>query len=309
MRKRDVYYWQERSILKDFDEEWKEHLVFKIIDENGKTGIGASTPNKEFGETFKTSMAIVESLRKVTENFEDLNNIVEFENTINSIIKKDMAAKTTVLLAVYDYISNKNNVNIEKLYFDLKNIHKKQYIERIIINKNFKFFEPKNSTIKLDIKKYLDVDQLIKIIKLYKNYQIIIDFSGLYNIFELNYIMKNIKNSNIFALEQPLKYGQEFQISKFSNKGYKIYWDESFNNLIDYNRIKNYSDGFVFTLSKLESLYNISNLLKFIKNEGYETIISSEIEHPINLEWSKKISNAFDIIDLNFLKYITKTNK
>ncbi|KLO23628.1 hypothetical protein X274_06095 [Marinitoga sp. 1155] len=29
-RKRDVYYWQERSILKYLKKEWIEHAVFKI---------------------------------------------------------------------------------------------------------------------------------------------------------------------------------------------------------------------------------------------------------------------------------------
>ncbi|MGM0640611.1 MAG: hypothetical protein ACQESN_04200 [Thermotogota bacterium] len=309
MRKRDVYYWQERSILNKLDQEWKEHLVFKIIDENEIQGIGASTPNKEFGETFKTSMAIVESLRKITENFHDLKYLVEFENKINSFIKKDMSAKTTVLLAVYDYISKRNNINIEHFYFDFNSKHKKVNFERIFLNENFEFIPSKNKKIKLDIKNYIETDKLIETISLYKDKELILDFSGLYSSFELDYLMKKLENLNIVALEQPTKHAQEKQMKKFLKKGYKIYWDESFHNIADLDRIKDYSTGFVFTLSKMSSLSKISNLLKLVQFKGYETIISSELEHPINLDWSNKISKAFDIIDLNFSKYIKKTNK
>src|SRR6056297_1775838 len=164
MRKRDVYYWQERSILQNLDQEWKEHLVFKIIDNEGIEGIGAATPNNQFGETFKTSMAIVESLRKITENFENMNDIIEFENNVHSIIKKDMSAKATVFLSVYDYISNKNNIKLENYYFDLNNNHKKDYFERIFIDKNLKTLKLENENIKLDIRKYTKPDDLINII-------------------------------------------------------------------------------------------------------------------------------------------------
>ncbi len=309
MRKRDVYYWQERSILQNLDQEWKEHLVFKIIDNEGIEGIGAATPNNQFGETFKTSMAIVESLRKITENFENMNDIIEFENNVHSIIKKDMSAKATVFLSVYDYISNKNNIKLENYYFDLNNNHKKDYFERIFIDKNLKTLNLENDNIKLDIRKYTNPDDLINIIKKYSNKNLIIDFSGLYNSFELDYILKNTKNINIIALEQPFEFGQEHQAKKYINKGYKIYWDESFHNLIDFDRINKYSTGFVFSISKMSSLWNISSLLKYINAKGFETVISSEIEHPTNLKWSEKISQAFDIIDLNFSKYIKATNK
>jgi len=309
MRKRDVYYWQERSVLQNLGQEWREHLVFKIIDDEEITGTGAATPNKEFGETFKTSMAIVESLRKITENFENMNNIIEFENNVHSIIKKDMAAKATIFLSVYDYISNKNNLKIENYYFDLKNNHQKEYFERVFIENNFETLKSENENIKLDIKKYTKPDDLIKIIKKYHEKNIIIDFSGLYNSLELNYILKSTRDINIVALEQPFNFGQEYQAQKYMNEGFKIYWDESFHTLIDFDRIHKYSTGFVFSISKISSLSNISSLLKYVKTKGYETIISSEIEHPANLMWSKKISNAFDIIDLDFSKYVKETNK
>ena len=91
--------------------------------------------------------------------------------------------------------------------------------------------------------------------------------------------------------------------------GYKVYWDESFHNIFDFYRIKDYSTGFVFSISKMASLSNISTLLRYVKENGFETIISSKLEHPINLKWSNKISNAFDITDLNYSKYIKTTNK
>lgn len=309
MRKRDVYYWQERSILNNLNEEWKEHLVFKIIDNQKIEGIGAATPNKEFGETFKTSMAVVESLRKITENFENMNNIIEFEKIINSQIKKDMAAKAAVFLSIYDYISNKKNIKLENYYFDLNEDHKKEYFERIFIDKNHKISDSKNENIKLDIKNYIKPDDLLKIIKHYSDKNLIIDFSSLYNSLELKYIINKTKNFKIVALEQPFEIGQEFQAKKYINEGYKIYWDESFHNFIDFDRIHEYSTGFVFSISKMSSLYNISNLLNYTKSKGYEAIITSEIEHPINLMWSKKISKAFDVIDLDFLKNVKETNK
>jgi hypothetical protein len=59
----------------------------------------------------------------------------------------------------------------------------------------------------------------------------------------------------------------------------------------------------------MASLLNISTLLRYVKENGFETVISSKLEHPINLKWSNKISNAFDITDLNYSKYIKTTNK
>jgi len=309
MRKRDVYYWQERSILNKLDQEWKEHLVFKIIDDEEITGTGAATPNKEFGETFKTSMAIVESLRKTTENFDDLNNIIDFENNVHSLIKKDMAAKTTVFLAVYDYISNKNKINLENYYFNLNDHHKKDSYERIIINENTKNKVSESQNVKLDVESYVVPEKLIEIINNFDNSNITVDFSGLYNPFEIDFIIKNINNSRPINLEQPFKYGQEHIAKEYLNMGHKVYWDESFHNIFDFHRIKKYSTGFVFSLSKMASLLNISTLLRYVKENGFETVISSKLEHPINLKWSNKISNAFDITDLNYSKYIKTTNK
>ncbi|NUU97854.1 hypothetical protein [Marinitoga sp. 1138] len=308
-RKRSVYYWQERSILKYLNKEWIEHAVFKIESE-GVEGIGAGTPNPDFGETYKTTMAIIEKMRKLTEEWEDLNNYADFEKVMNQIVKFDMSSKTAVELSIADYILNSKSLDLSSVLFS-KNKNNTE-IFKIYFHKNMSyavFGEIKFPEIlKIEFLEKMDFEEIEKYKKFVDKYPIWLDFKGLYNHYEIKQILKIFKNDNIVALEQPLPVGNESAVVDLLGN-YDIFWDESFKTLQDIFKLKDYATGFVFEITKFGGLLKTAEYLNVIRDIGLETVISSRIEHPLNLKWAKKIQKSFDYIDLNYEHYIEKTSK
>ncbi|MBM7559522.1 hypothetical protein [Marinitoga litoralis] len=307
-RKRDVYYWQERSITKYLKNEWVEHAVFKI-DSNGVEGIGAGTPNPDYGETYKTTMAIIEKMRKLTENWTDLNDYAEFEKEMNNIVKFDMSSKTAVEIAIADYILNSKELDLSKILFSKNYINESMKKIYVFNDMDYDVFEEiVDSKVKIEFLEKLNNEEIKKLKEKIEKYNVWIDFKGIFNHFELKKILDSFKNINIIAIEQPLPVGNEHAIKDLLFK-YPVFWDESFKNISDVIRLREYSTGLVFELTKFGGLMKTAEYLNFVRDIGLETMISSRIEHPITLNWSKKIMNSFDYIDLDYDHYIIKTSK
>lgn len=307
-RKRDVYYWQERSITKYLKNEWVEHAVFKI-DSNGVEGIGAGTPNPDYGETYKTTMAIIEKMRKLTENWTDLNDYAEFEKEMNNIVKFDMSSKTAVEIAIADYILNSKELDLSKILFSKNYINESMKKIYVFNDMDYDVFEEiGDSKIKIEFLEKLNNEEIEKLKRKIEKYNVWIDFKGIFNHFELKKILDSFKSINIIAIEQPLPVGNEHAIKDLLYK-YPVFWDESFKNISDVIRLREYSTGLVFELTKFGGLMKTAEYLNFVRDIGLETMISSRIEHPITLNWSKKIMNSFDYIDLDYDHYIIKTSK
>jgi L-alanine-DL-glutamate epimerase-like enolase superfamily enzyme len=307
-RKRDVYYWQERSITKYLKNEWVEHAVFKI-DSNGVEGIGAGTPNPDYGETYKTTMAIIEKMRKLTENWTDLNDYAEFEKEMNNIVKFDMSSKTAVEIAIADYILNSKELDLSKILFSKNYINESMKKIYVFNDMDYDVFEEiGDSKIKIEFLEKLNNEEIKKLKEKIEKYNVWIDFKGIFNHFELKKILDSFKSINIIAIEQPLPVGNEYAIKDLLYK-YPVFWDESFKNISDVIRLREYSTGLVFELTKFGGLMKTAEYLNFVRDIGLETMISSRIEHPITLNWSKKIMNSFDYIDLDYDHYIIKTSK
>ncbi|WGS64047.1 enolase C-terminal domain-like protein [Marinitoga aeolica] len=308
-RKRDVYYWQERSILKYLKEEWIEHAVFKI-DSNGVEGIGAGTPNPDYGETYKTTMAIIEKLRKLTEEWKNLNDYAEFEREMDNIVKFDMSSKTAVEIAIADYILNAKELDLSKILFSESG--ENQEMKKIYVHKDmgYAIYEEiyDASTIKIEFLEKINLEELEILRANIEKYNVWIDFKGLFNHYEVRKILNIFEGINIIAIEQPLPVGSEFAAKDLLMK-YPIFWDESFKNVHDILKLKNISTGLVFELTKFGGLLKTSEYLKLARRIGLETMISSRIEHPITLKWAKKIKNSFNYIDLDYEHYIEKTSK
>lgn len=306
-RKRDVYYWQERSVLKYLKHEWVEHAVFKI-DSNGIEGIGAGTPNPDFGETYKTTMAIIEKMRKLTENWENLNEYAEFEREMNNIVKFDMSSKTAVEIAITDYILNSKGLDMSKVLFPKKALNEK--MKKIYVYKDMGYAiygEIYDTfTVKIEFLEKLSLEGLEILRANIEKYNVWVDFKGLFNHYEVKKILDVFKGMNIVAIEQPLPVGSEFAAKDLP---YPIFWDESFKNIQDIMRLKGISTGLVFELTKFGGLLKTSEYLKMVESFGLETMISSRIEHPITLNWARKIEQSFDYIDLCYEHYIEKTSK
>jgi len=311
-RKRDVYYWQERSILKNIDEEWKEHIVFKIIDKDGYEGSGAATPDENYGETFKTAMAVVEGLRKLAENYNDLGFISDFQQEMDNFVKYDKTAKTAVFLAICDYISNKKDIDITKALFPVKSGYSKELL-RFYWKKDIDitpFINKKDFYgIKVEFLEKPENDDLINILSSNEDAKFWFDFRGSLNHFELRNIEGILNNyNNVIALEQPLPVFKEFNLNNIKRK-YPIFWDESLQRVEDILRLKDCGTGFVFDITKFGGILNIYQALSIAKSYGLETVLSTRLEHPLNVVWSEKIKNSFDVSDLNISHYIEKTSK
>jgi L-alanine-DL-glutamate epimerase-like enolase superfamily enzyme len=311
-RKRDVYYWQERSILKNIDEEWKEHIVFKIIDKDGYEGSGAATPDENYGETFKTAMAVVEGLRKLAENYNDLGFISDFQQEMDNFVKYDKTAKTAVFLAICDYISNKKDIDITKALFPVKSGYSKELL-RFYWKKDIDitpFINKKDFYgIKVEFLEKPENDDLINILSSNEDANFWFDFRGSLNHFELRNIEGILNNyNNVIALEQPLPVFKEFNLNNIKRK-YPIFWDESLQRVEDILRLKDCGTGFVFDITKFGGILNIYQALSIAKSYGLETVLSTRLEHPLNVVWSEKIKNSFDVSDLNISHYIEKTSK
>ncbi|KAF2956587.1 enolase C-terminal domain-like protein [Marinitoga sp. 38H-ov] len=308
-RKRDVYYWQERSVTKYLKNEWVEHAVFKI-NSQGIEGIGAGTPNPDYGETYKTTMAIIEKMRKLTENWEDLNEYAEFEKEMNNIVKFDMSSKTAVEIAIADYILKSKNIDLAKILFSKRLMNENMIKVYVYSNMDFNVFNEVEcgSILKIEFLEKVDIKELNELKEKIKGYNIWIDFKGLFDHYEMRRVLNLLKDLKIVALEQPLPVGNELAVKDIMYK-YPIFWDESFKNLNDILRLKDYSTGLIFEITKFGGLIKTSEYLNLARDIGLETVISSRIEHPITLNWAKKIMNSFNYADLDYSHYIIKTSK
>ncbi|GAB6189903.1 dipeptide epimerase [Marinitoga arctica] len=308
-RKRDVYYWQERSVLKHLNKEWIEHAVFKI-DHNGVEGLGAGTPNSDYGETYKTTMAVIEKMRKLTEEWGDLNEYAEFEKNMNEIVKFDMSSKTAVEIAIADYILNSKGLDLSKILFSKKDLNEEMKKLYIYKEMGYAIYDKLIDAlvVKIEFFEKLSLEELEILKANIDRYKIWIDFKGIFNHYEVKKILEVFKDVDIVAIEQPLPVGNEFAVKNFLAK-YPVFWDESFKTLQDIIRLKDISTGLVFEITKFGGLLRTSEYLKVAENLGLETMISSRIEHPITLNWAKKIKNSFDYIDLDYEHYIEKTSK
>ncbi|HOO74691.1 MAG TPA: hypothetical protein PLS66_05320 [Tepiditoga sp.] len=308
-RERDVYYWQERSDIDILGYEWKEHIIFKIIDKEGFSGIGAATPDELYGETFKTSMAIVESLRRLTEKFYNLSFLEDFDDLMEKTVKKDMAAKCAVSLAVCDYMTGKKGLDITDILFPTRKI--KQYsFKKIIVKKetDLSKYNLKNEKIKFEIFEEEDIDFITDFINKFESDCKIIDFRASFDTFDVKHILKKCDKNNIFAIEQPSKRGHEKNSEIFKNS-YNIYWDESVENTEDIIRLSKLSSGYITDITKFGGILGIYKAFTLIQSYGKDSIISTRIEHPENIKWTKKISRSFGITDTDIEKYILKTSK
>ena len=308
-RKRDVYYWQERISLKNMDVQWQESTVFKIADEKGIEGIGAATPNNYFGETFKTTMAVIEHLRNLIENENEIDKIQNVEDKMSKAIKRDNAAKTAVGLALCDYINKKYEFDIVNILFP---VDQKEFQEKL-----FRVFWKENLNITDMINNYYNKDYILKIEFLEKptiqdffnlsqiliGKKIWLDLKGLFNFHELNKILEILKDVKIVSLEQPLERNKESKIMEFLEK-YQIFWDESIESENDILRLYNMCNGVVLDITKVGGILNMKKLFDLSNSLNLQTVISSRLEHSINIYWSNKIKNAFDFVDLNFEHYI-----
>ncbi len=281
-RKRDVYYWQERTILKNLNMEWQEHAIFKFIDKQGIQGVGAATPNYYFGETFKTTMAILELIRDLFEMEDDIENIPNIEEKFNEKIKRDNSSKTAVFLAIFDYLTNKYNYDPINLLFPTKKGISQESLFRIFWKKDTNIFD-----LLPEIQKD---EEIVKIEFLEKPLLI-------------RHILKFLKTSEILALEQPTPKYKENTLSNLQID-YPIFWDESIEQPEDIIRVSNIASGVVLDITKVGGLTNLKKHYDLANTLNLETVISTRIEHPINLNWSNKIKKAFDIIDLNIDHYI-----
>ncbi|RAO98926.1 hypothetical protein PW5551_06930 [Petrotoga sp. 9PW.55.5.1] len=308
-RIRDVYYWQERTLLKNLNIEWQEHALFKIVDKNGNYGVGAATPDPFYGETFKTTMAILELLRDLIENTENIENIPDIEKKVNEKIKKDNTSKTAIYLAIYNYINNKYNFEITNLLFPSNNNQFQETLFRVFWKKDVNLFDvvnniqKNNQIIKIE---YLEKPSELDIkdtLKIFRNTKLWIDFNGLLNYHELKQVLNQLKNYNVVALEQPLAKNKE-SILKNTEVGYPIYWDESIEQSEDILRLSEITNGIVVDITKVGGLTNLKKIYDIANTLNIETVLSTRIEHPLNLEYSNKIKNAFDIVDLDIKHYL-----
>lgn len=311
-RKRDVYYWQERTILKNLNIEWQEHAMFKFIDKQGIQGVGAATPNYYFGETFKTTMAILEMIRDLFEMEDDIENIPNIEGKINEKIKRDNSSKTAVFLAIFDYLSSKYNYDPTKLLFPNKKSISQESLFRIFWKKGINIFnllpeiQNDGEIIKIEFLEKPSLSELEKTMKLFKSKKLWIDLKGLFSQHEIRHILKLLKHSEILALEQPTPKYKENTLGNL-HIPYPIFWDESIEQPEDIIRVSNIATGIVLDITKVGGLTNLKKHYDLANTLNLETVISTRIEHPINLNWSNKIKNAFDIIDLNIGHYIANS--
>ena len=308
-RKRDVYYWQERTILKNLNMEWQEHAIFKFIDKQGIQGVGAATPNYYFGETFKTTMAILELIRDLFEMEDDIENIPNIEEKFNEKIKRDNSSKTAVFLAIFDYLTNKYNYDPINLLFPTKKGISQESLFRIFWKKDTNIFDllpeiqKDEEIVKIEFLEKPLLSEFEKILKLFKNKKLWIDLRGLFPQHEIRFILKLLKSSEIMALEQPTPKYKENTLSNLQIN-YPIFWDESIEQPEDIIRVSNIASGVVLDITKVGGLTNLKKHYDLANTLNLETVISTRIEHPINLNWSNKIKKAFDIIDLNIDHYI-----
>ncbi len=309
-RERDVYYWQERTLLKNLDTEWIEHVLFKIVDKDNIEGIGAATPYIYFGQTFKSTMAILEELREFIENVPEIENIQTIENIIDKLIKNENTAKTSIMLTICDYINNKYNLDISKLLFSFDKDKYQENIFRIFWKKNLNLHEVYNTyftdhqELKLEFLEKPSMKDLNEISKIFQGKRVWLDFRGLLDFYELTKALEILKPLKIVALEQPLAKGREKKIELIESQ-YTIFWDESIVTLEDLLRLHDFSNGIVLSLTKVGGLINVKKILDLAEIYNLITVISSGIEHPINTSWSNKIKGSFDIVDLTFDYYIT----
>jgi len=310
-RERDVYYWQERTFLKNVNEEWKEHVPFKIIDKDSVEGVGTATPDVYSGHTFKSTMAILEELRDFIENVPEIENLQTVENLIDRLVGNENTAKTSIMLAICDYISNKYNIDISKLLFSFEEDKYQENLFRIFWNKDANILDVYNEyftndkVVKIEFLEKPSMGDLEKISSAFQDKRVWLDFRGLLDFYELTKALDLMRNVEIVALEQPLAKGREKRIELIKSQ-YPVFWDESIVTVEDLLGLQKISDGVVLNVTKVGGLYNVKKIHDLADVFNLITVISSGIEHPLNIEWSNKIKAPFDIVDLYFDHYIVE---
>lgn len=312
-RERDVFYWQERTLLKNLDTEWIEHVLFKIVDKDNIEGIGAATPDIYFGQTFKSTMAILEELREFIENVPDIENVQTVAKLMDKLIKDENTAKTSIMLTICDYINNKYKLDVSKLLFSFEKDKYQDNIYRIFWRKNINVLEVYNShlkndeVVKLEFLEKPSISDLEELSSAFQGKQVWLDFRGLLDFYELTKALDIMNQLKIVALEQPLAKGREKKVELIESQ-YPIFWDESIVTLEDLLRLHDFSNGIVLSLTKVGGLFNVKKIYDLAEIYNLITVISSGIEHPININWSNKIKASFDIVDLSFDYYLIEKN-
>lgn len=312
-RERDVFYWQERTLLKNLDTEWIEHVLFKIVDKDNIEGIGAATPDIYFGQTFKSTMAILEELREFIENVPDIENVLTVAKLMDKLIQDENTAKTSIMLTICDYINNKYKLDVSKLLFSFEKDKYQDNIYRIFWRKNINVLEVYNShlkndeVVKLEFLEKPSISDLEELSSAFQGKQVWLDFRGLLDFYELTKALDIMNQLKIVALEQPLAKGREKKVELIESQ-YPIFWDESIVTLEDLLRLHDFSNGIVLSLTKVGGLFNVKKIYDLAEIYNLITVISSGIEHPININWSNKIKASFDIVDLSFDYYLIEKN-
>lgn len=312
-RERDVFYWQERTLLKNLDTEWIEHVLFKIVDKDNIEGIGAATPDIYFGQTFKSTMAILEELREFIENVPDIENVLTVAKLMDKLIQDENTAKTSIMLTICDYINNKYKLDVSKLLFSFEKDKYQDNIYRIFWRKNINVLEVYNShlkndeVVKLEFLEKPSISDLEELSSAFQGKQVWLDFRGLLDFYELTKALDIMNQLKIVALEQPLAKGREKKVELIESQ-YPIFWDESIVTLEDLLRLHDFSNGIVVSLTKVGGLFNVKKIYDLAEIYNLITVISTGIEHPININWSNKIKASFDIVDLSFDYYLIEKN-
>jgi L-alanine-DL-glutamate epimerase-like enolase superfamily enzyme len=312
-RERDVFYWQERTLLKNLDTEWIEHVLFKIVDKDNIEGIGAATPDIYFGQTFKSTMAILEELREFIENVPDIENVLTVAKLMDKLIQDENTAKTSIMLTICDYINNKYKLDVSKLLFSFEKDKYQDNIYRIFWRKNINVLEVYNShlkndeVVKLEFLEKPSISDLEELSSAFQGKQVWLDFRGLLDFYELTKALDIMNQLKIVALEQPLAKGREKKVELIESQ-YPIFWDESIVTLEDLLRLHDFSNGIVLSLTKVGGLFNVKKIYDLAEIYNLITVISTGIEHPININWSNKIKASFDIVDLSFDYYLIEKN-
>ncbi|MCX8480663.1 MAG: dipeptide epimerase [Sediminibacterium sp.] len=234
-------------------------IVFVQIElENGMIGYGTSSPSADVvGETSEQSLTNLQSdfiqqfVHRDIRNFKQIifetqHHFINMPGTIAAIdIALHDAFGKYIGISIAQFYGQKMNGLPTSITIGIKNIAAAIKEAAEYVQLGFKIFK-----IKMGTNVEEDIERIKKLYEIYGNsIKLRVDANQGYSIAQLKYFMDATKNVPIELIEQPLKVGNEFELSQINLEDRKyIAGDES---------IKNAQNALTFAGQHLYGIYNI----------------------------------------------------
>ena len=216
------------------------------------------------------------------------------------------------------YLSLRNALELAFKHLNIKNNNKyhlkKKYITSITIpifnQKKLEKIIHKFRNVNF-IKVKVNKNNILKTIKFINkkcpNSKIIIDANEGLNFILLKKIIKNLEKLNVIIIEQPLKYGLDYQLKNIKTK-ILFCADESFH-IKNKNKILKYYQVVNIKLDKFGGLNKSLEIIKFLKRKNKKILLGCMVSSSLSIIPALSLAKYCDFLDLDGAYFLKKDFK